>query len=176
MTRSIQTLFAAFFLLIGQAALFSAHAGELMFDHPWLRATAPNAPMAAGYVQITNMDSADDRLVAARADFAKAVEVHEIIKENGVAKMRALTEGLALPAGAAVTLMPGGYHLMFMKIDRQLQVGATHDVTLVFEKAGEQRLTFTVEKAGKRSHDHGHNHGQDDGHNHHDTPKHEHKH
>ena len=89
-----------------------------------------------------------------------------------MAKMRALTEGLALPAGAAVTLTPGGYHLMFMKIDRQLQVGATHDVTLVFEQAGEKRLTFTVEKAGKRSHDH----GKDDGHNHHETPKHEHKH
>ena len=172
MTRSITRLYTALFLLMGQAALISAHAGELMFDHPWLRATAPNAPMAAGYVQITNMDGADDRLVAARADFAKAVEVHEVIKENGVAKMRALTDGLALPAGAAVTLTPGGYHLMFMKIDRQLKVGATHEVTLVFEKAGEKRLTFTVEKAGKRSHDH----GKDDGHSHHETPKHEHKH
>ena len=172
MTRSLTRVYVAFFLLMGQGALMSAHAGELMFDHPWLRATAPNAPMAAGYVQITNMDGADDRLVAARADFAKAVEVHEVIKENGVAKMRALTDGLPLPAGAAVTLTPGGYHLMFMKIDRQLQVGATHDVTLVFEKAGEKQLTFTVEKAGKRSHDH----GKDDGHSHHETPKHEHKH
>ena len=172
MTRSLTRLYFALFLLMGQATLISAQAGELMFDHPWLRATAPNAPMAAGYVQITNMDGADDRLVAARADFAKAVEVHEVIKENGVAKMRALTDGLALPAGTAVTLTPGGYHLMFMKIDRQLQVGAIHEVTLVFEKAGEKQLTFTVEKAGKRSHDH----GKDDGHSHHETPKHEHKH
>ncbi|MGC6411821.1 MAG: copper chaperone PCu(A)C, partial [Candidatus Puniceispirillaceae bacterium] len=88
MTPSLTRLYVALFLLMGQGAFISAHAGELMFDHPWLRATAPNAPMAAGYLQITNMDGADDRLVAARADFAKAVEVHEVIKENGVAKMR----------------------------------------------------------------------------------------
>lgn len=171
MKQMVANYCAALFLLVGQAVFATASATELMFDHPWLRATAPNAPMAAGYVQIMNMADADDRLLAASAEFAKAVEVHEVIKQDGVAKMRALIDGLVLPAGEAVTLQPGGYHLMFVKIDRQMQVGATHNVTLIFEKAGEQVLTFTVEKAGKRSHNHGghdegHDHGHDDGHDH----------
>ncbi len=46
---------------------------------------------------------------------AGVAEVHEMKLEGDVMKMRALP-GLDLPAGKAVELKPGGYHLMLMDL------------------------------------------------------------
>jgi hypothetical protein len=48
-------------------------------------------------------------------------------------KMRALPNGLELPAGKAVELKPGGYHVMLMDLKQQLKAGDTVPLTLVVE-------------------------------------------
>ena len=53
-------------------------------------------------------------------------------------------ESIALPAGAAVELKPGGYHIMLMELAKPLEVGTVIKITLVFEKAGEITLEFPV--------------------------------
>jgi copper(I)-binding protein len=50
---------------------------------------------------------------------------------------------LAIPAGATVTLQPGGYHLMFMEITGTIEVGKTVQIDLTFEKAG--KITVQAE-------------------------------
>jgi hypothetical protein len=52
--------------------------------------------------------------------------------ENNVMKMRAIP-GLALPAGKAVELKPGGYHVMLMDLKRELKDGEQVPITLVVE-------------------------------------------
>ena len=59
-------------------------------------------------------------------------------------KMRALPGGLALPAGKAVALKPGGYHLMLLDLKRPLKTGDTVPVTLVFEGADKKRETVEI--------------------------------
>ncbi len=56
--------------------------------------------------------------------------------DNDVMRMRALPEGLPIPAGATVVLEPGGLHLMFMDLHRPLVEGDTVTITLTFERAG----------------------------------------
>jgi len=58
--------------------------------------------------------------------------------------MRALPAGLDLPAGKAVALKPGGYHVMLMDLKQQLKPGETVPVTLVFEAADKTRETVEV--------------------------------
>ena len=58
--------------------------------------------------------------------------------DGNVMKMRAIP-GLELPAGKAVDLKPGGYHVMLMSLKQPLKDGETVPLTLVVEgKDGKQ--------------------------------------
>ena len=50
-------------------------------------------------------------------------------------RMRALPEGLDLPAGKPVALVPGGYHIMLMDLKAALPKDSTIPMTLVFKDA-----------------------------------------
>jgi copper(I)-binding protein len=68
--------------------------------------------------------------------------------EEGVMRMRQLTGGLAVPAGARVELKPRSLHLMFMQLKAPLVAGQTVPVTLQFEKAGSVAVQFRIEAWG----------------------------
>jgi copper(I)-binding protein len=64
--------------------------------------------------------------------------------EGGVMRMRAVAGGLELPAGKAVELKPGGYHVMLMDLKQPLNAGDVVPVTLVFEGADKKRETVEL--------------------------------
>ena len=147
-------------LLCLAPVLASAHETAkqgIFIDHPWIRATAANAPMSAGYLKITNGSMSADKLVGASADFAEIVEIHQTIKDGDVSKMRALPDGLEIGEEAEFIFEPGGLHLMFRGLQRQMVVGETYQVEMRFENAGMIMVEFLVEKASKRGHDHSEN-------------------
>ncbi|MBX3285843.1 MAG: copper chaperone PCu(A)C [Acidimicrobiales bacterium] len=53
-------------------------------------------------------------------------------------------DSIELPAGEAVELKPGGYHVMLIDLVKPLEVGEKIELTLTFEKAGEQTVTAEV--------------------------------
>jgi hypothetical protein len=53
-------------------------------------------------------------------------------------------DSIELPAGEAVELKPGGYHIMLLDLVKPLEVGQSIDVTLTFDKAGEKTVTAEV--------------------------------
>ena len=63
-------------------------------------------------------------------------------------RMRPVRGGLAIPAGGAVALKPGGYHLMFMGLKRPLKKGERFPVTLRFQTAGTLKVQFAVQPIG----------------------------
>ncbi|MFN4017717.1 MAG: copper chaperone PCu(A)C [Reyranella sp.] len=128
--------------------------GALQIDHPWTRATAPTAKAGGGFLTIVNKGPTPDRLIAARSPAAKAVEVHEMKMDGSIMRMREVDGGLEIPAGATVTLKPGGYHIMFMELSAPLAKGGKVPVTLVFEKAGSIDVEFKIEAAGAASSHH----------------------
>lgn len=130
------------------SAAVSAHdykLGSLEIEHPFARATPPNAPVSGGYMTIHNSGETADRLISGKADFADRVEIHEMKMEGDVMKMRQLADGLEIPAGGEVELKPGGYHIMFIGIDSQFKDGETRSATLTFEKAGSIDIDFQVQ-------------------------------
>jgi periplasmic copper chaperone A len=133
--------------------------GDLVIGHPWTRATAPAAQVAAGYMTIENKGPAPDRLLSASFAGSSAVEVHEMAMDGPVMRMRELPKGLELKPGAKTELKPGGYHLMFIGLKAGLKQGDSLKGTLVFERAGRIEVEFKVEAIGARGeHDH-HGHG-----------------
>lgn len=129
-------------LLAASLALSSAPAfAQVAVTEPWVRATVPQQQASGAFMKLTAERGA--RLVEARSPVAGVVEIHEMAMEGNVMRMRAVP-GLDLPAGRAVELRPGGYHVMLMSLKQTLNAGDTVPITLVFEEADRQRRTVEV--------------------------------
>jgi copper(I)-binding protein len=114
---------------------------QVTVKDPWVRATVPAQKATGAFMQITSAQ--DARLVEAKSPVAGVVEVHEMVMEKDVMKMRAV-KSLDLPAGKTVELKPGGYHVMLMDLKEQMKEGATVPVTLVIEGKDKKRSTVEV--------------------------------
>ena len=110
-------------------------AGDLLITEAWSRQTPAGAKVAGAYLTVENKGSSADRLVGGSTDIAGRIEIHEMAMDGGVMKMRALDAGLELPAGKAVQLAPGGYHVMMMDLKAALPKDSTVPLTLVFKDA-----------------------------------------
>jgi hypothetical protein len=152
MIRSPSTLAAALVLIAPLLAAPSLaqeiKAGPIVITAPFARATPAGAQVAGGYLTIVNGGQTPDRLVSLTADISARPELHEMKMENGTMVMRQLEKGIPLPPGAKVELKPGGLHLMFMSITRQLKPGESVRATLEFEKAGKVDVVFPVVPIG----------------------------
>lgn len=135
-----RTLLATTALALVLAAC-SAGAGGVAVEDPWIRSN-PNG-MGAAYLVLTTAEA--DELVAASVDpsIAGTVEVHEVVMQDGMMRMQEVA-GIALPAGEAVTLEPGGYHLMLLDMPAMLEPGTDVDVTLRFASGDEVTVTAEV--------------------------------
>jgi copper(I)-binding protein len=63
--------------------------------------------------------------------------------QDNVMRMRQVP-AVELPAGKAVDLKPGGYHVMLMDLKQPVKEGDTVPLTLVFEGKDGQRETVEV--------------------------------
>ena len=130
------------------------HLGSIEISGGFSRATLPNAPVAGGYITITNKGSEDDTLIAASSPVAEDVQLHEMKMEGDVMKMTELPDGIAVPAGETVTLEPGGLHLMFLGLKEPLVENETVTVTLTFAKAGTIEIELLVGSANAKEPEH----------------------
>jgi len=145
-------------MILVAAAVFAGGVqadGRLVVEDAWIRTAPPVAPMRAGYATLRNGGDAPLVVRGARSDAFGAVTMHATQIDDGVARMRELSE-IRLDPGEKVALEPGGRHLMLMRPSRELEAGAK--VTIVFE-IGEDVSTatadFVVRDAGDGGeHDH----------------------
>ena len=124
------------------SSLASAQA-QTTVDEPWVRGTVAQQKSSGFFARITS--ARGGKLVAVSSPVAGVVEIHEMKMEGDVMKMRALPDGLALPAGQAVELSPGGYHVMLMELKQSLNAGDTVAATLTVEDADGKREQIEVQ-------------------------------
>lgn len=127
--------------LLAAAALATPAWAQTAVKDPWVRGTVAQQKATGMFAQITS--TAGGKLVSASSPVAGVVEIHEMAMENNVMKMRAVT-ALDLPAGKAVDLKPGGYHVMLMDLKQQLKEGETVPVTLTVEGKDGKKETVEV--------------------------------
>ena len=133
-------------IVLSTVNLTAADSDRLTFSDVQLRASTAGMPSSAAYLKIINNGISDDRLIAAKAAIAQRVEIHSMEMDNGVMRMRAVDGGLAIAAGDSVTLAPGGLHIMLMGLTTDLAPDTKHEIILVFEKAGDVKLTGTAKR------------------------------
>lgn len=122
----------------------AAQSGPLRIEQAWSRATPGGASVGVGYLRVTNTGATPDRLLGGATDVASRIETHDMKMEDGVMKMRALSQGIEIAPGATIELKPGGLHLMIMGLKQGLKAGEAVPATLRFEKAGAVPVTFNV--------------------------------
>ena len=115
------------------ACAVSAFAQNVTVTDAWARATVQGQKATGAFMKITAKDNA--MLVGVSSPVAGLAEIHEMKMEKDVMKMAALPNGLDLPAGKAVELKPGGYHVMLMDLKAPLAKDTTVPVTLTFQDA-----------------------------------------
>ena len=99
----------------------------------WVRGTVPAQKATGAFMRLTAAQAS--RLVSVASPVAGVAEVHEMRMDGSVMKMAALTNGLELPAGKAVELKPGGYHVMLMDLKQALSAGDLVPLTLTLQGA-----------------------------------------
>ena len=148
--RALSAAFLALAVSISPAVGHDFQTGSITIDHPWSRATPPIAPVAGGYLTLTNNGGMADRLVSISSPLSERAEIHESTVSNGVASMRPVQNGIEIGSGDTIELQPGGVHIMFLKPSRSLKEGERFAATLVFEQAGAIDVEFAVQNMGAR--------------------------
>jgi copper(I)-binding protein len=141
------------FSLAATAQAQNAKVGSVQIENAYTRATVPGQMAAGGFMKIENKGAAD-QLISASSPVSGEVQLHEMAMEGNVMKMRQVKD-IAVPAGGAVELKPGGLHLMFMNIKAPLAAGETVPVKLKFAKAGEVEVKMPVNAMGNAGGGHG---------------------
>ncbi|WP_062465338.1 copper chaperone PCu(A)C [Demequina soli] len=111
---------------------------ELTVTDPWVKTAAPEDMMSAAFGTLTNTTDHDVTVVAATSDVSPEIQLHEVVG----GQMQEKDGGLTIPAGASLTLEPGGFHLMLMGIPAAIVAG--DEATFTLELSDGETVTFTA--------------------------------
>ncbi len=128
-------------LLAALAFASAAVSAQTTVKDAWVRGTVAPQKATGAFMQITSAQGG--KLVSAQSPLAGVTEVHEMAMDGNVMKMRAVS-ALDLPAGKAVDLKPGGYHVMLMDLKQPLKEGESVPLTLVVEGKDGKRETLEL--------------------------------
>lgn len=140
------TIFAA--ALAATPALWAAGAADAIHTmEPSVRMVPPGQDQTGAYVTLHNMDKRDHALVKATSPAARATELHTVVDEGGMKKMRPVPK-IDIPAGGQTKLQPGGLHIMLIGLKQPLAEGASVPITLTFEDGSSKQINAPVRAIG----------------------------
>ncbi len=130
------------------APLAASGAGEaLHIIDPYVRAVPASQEQTAAYMTLRNTGPKTVTLTQAASPAARAVELHTVMEEGGVKKMRPVAK-IDVPAGGETQLKPGGLHIMLIGLKQPLAEGAKVALTLTFADGSRRELTAPVKAIG----------------------------
>lgn len=140
--------------LLALAPLSMAHAAIDVND-AYARATPPNATTSAVFATIENTGDKDRVIVEAASQASSVVELHDVIMDGDVMKMRQV-KSITVPANGQTILKPGSLHIMLLDVEKPMKEGKTINVELTFANGEVQVLTVPVKKvmSGMKKHAH----------------------
>lgn len=122
-------------LLLALLLIFSSPSDKIKIIEPWMRVGAQGQATGLFFKIENNSDKADTLY---KVEFAPAglVQIHETYDAgNDMMGMREIGH-LVIPAKSTVELKPGSYHVMLMKLKKDIKKGYVGECTLYFKGAG----------------------------------------
>ncbi len=118
---------------------------DVMAHEPYARAMAPDATTSAVFVTFANRSQDDINIVAAETPAAGKVELHDVIKDGDVMKMRQI-DRITLGAKETTELKPGSLHIMLFDLKTPLNEGDEIEVTVTYDNGQKQSFNAPVKK------------------------------
>jgi len=143
----------AFIFLLGLTTISYSHEvnfKHILIKHPIIPFFNGGMKTAAGYMTIINTSDSPDKITAVKTKFANAMIHKTTIDSNGVARMEHIEE-ILIPSQSSIKFENGGLHIMFTNLKEALEPLVDQEVTIFFEKAGQFKLQFMVEKVTGQS-------------------------
>ncbi|WP_051484711.1 copper chaperone PCu(A)C [Shewanella waksmanii] len=122
---------------------FTASANVVLVDG-FVRAMPASVPNTAAYFVLQN-HGPNLELVSVDVDFAKEAQLHTVIEENGVVKMRQVNS-FSVPMHGELRLDESGEHVMLMGLKHQLPVGQNVELVLHFNDGSQLPISLKVSK------------------------------
>ncbi|MCF6272427.1 MAG: copper chaperone PCu(A)C [Rhodobacteraceae bacterium] len=146
-----RTLFAfAFAVFAGLPALVAAGQNGIIVEQAWSRASMGESRPGVAYMVLQNTGSEARILTGVETGVAMMPQIHLTTTDaNGVSQMAPAGDLEILP-GAAITLEPGGLHIMLMKLKQPLAEGENYSLTLVFKNGDNVEISVPVLSATAR--------------------------
>jgi hypothetical protein len=128
-------------ILLACVAMSQAIAGEVKTSSAWARETAPGQEVGMAAVKVTS--ARDARIVGVSSTASNTAELHTMVVEDGMMKMRQV-DFFELKANQELVLGPGGNHLMLIGLKKPLKVGNTVALTLTVEFADKRKELIEI--------------------------------
>ncbi|MBI5028934.1 MAG: copper chaperone PCu(A)C [Chloroflexi bacterium] len=145
---------------IADCSNLAANGPKIKIDGAWTKATGTNdasnaAPAAsimnagmnpppsintAAYLVIHNCAMQSDSLVKATSNVKGMTKLMNFEMKDGKSTMIDVNQ-IDIPAGKKVELKSGGFHVMLMKLKKDLMPGDPVELTLTFKNAGDIKVT-----------------------------------
>ena len=110
----------------------------------WMRPGIENRNSAT-FMQIINGTDTADTLFSAESDLAKLVEIHETYTHSDEMKGMRQVDRIIIPANSKVDLKPGGYHIMLIGLNKDLNIGETDSISITLSQNGKIILPVKVQ-------------------------------
>ena len=104
---------------------------------------APPGRTMAGFMTLENTGDAPVALVDGSSPQFGRIEIHDMINDQGVMRMRRL-EQLVVPANGRVELKPGSFHLMLMEPKTSFAAGDSIELIFTDNEGKAHAITFEV--------------------------------
>ncbi len=95
---------------------------SIKVTHAQIMLMPPTIKITAGFMRIENAGNNDVVIAKITAKNFERIEIHKSEINNGIAQMMP-QESLLIPAGSAIVLAHGSYHLMMHNPDRKFTEG-----------------------------------------------------
>jgi len=119
--------------------------GEIEVSDAWVREAPPSARMLAAFMVIRNTGDQEAVLTSVESPAFNHVMLHQSMMVDGVARMQH-QDTIRIPAGGAVSLEPGSFHLMMPAPESRLKAGDQVEFLLHFADESCVRVTADVKK------------------------------
>jgi periplasmic copper chaperone A len=110
----------------------------------WLRPSSQNMATAL-YFTIENKGTSVDTLFKVDSDIAGKVEIHETYSQGDMMGMRKV-DFIVVDGKSSFDFKPGSYHIMVMKLKKDINEGDEEKFVLHFKQAGEINITAAAKK------------------------------
>ncbi len=149
MEKRITTIYCLIILSLFSTAFAN---NSIKVHDAWVRSAPPNAKVLAAYMVIMNKSGEQRALTAVSSSKFEKIEMHKTEIHEGMMKMVPQKQ-LSIPAGGALTLEPGGYHLMLINPESVPQEGEHINFELHFDNGKVINVSAPVRK-GRNTHEH----------------------